>query len=148
MKPIIAAAIASALAIGSLGYIAGAKSASGATADPFAATTLEAASARPLAGSTGFVTPPAVRTVAVAPAATPRQVGYDPAPRVTTTPAVVREAEPVKAKRSWKKTALIIGAGAGSGAVLGGVIDGKKGAGIGAAIGGGAASVYEVLKRR
>jgi hypothetical protein len=146
MNPIVAAAVASALAIGSLGYIAGATSASRATADPLAVTTLEAASARPIAGSTGFVTPPAVRTVA-APAIPVRPVSYDPAPRVTSAP-VVREVEPVKAKRSWKKTALIIGAGAGSGAVIGGVIDGKKGAGIGAAIGGGAASVYEVLKRR
>ena len=60
----------------------------------------------------------------------------------------MREVEPLKEKRSWKKTALIIGAGAGSGAAVGGIIDGKKGAGIGAAIGGGAASVYEVLKRR
>ena len=67
----------------------------------------------------------------------------------TAAPAVIREApEPVEPKRSWKKTAIIIGAGAGSGAVVGGIIDGKKGAGIGAAIGGGAASVYEVLKRR
>jgi uncharacterized protein YcfJ len=142
MKAIVAAAVSSALAIGSLGYIAGANSASGAPADPFA-TALEAAPATPIAGTTGFVTRPAARPVSV------RPVSYEPAPapRVASRPAV-REVEPVKEKRSWKKTALIIGAGAGSGAVVGGIIDGKKGAGIGAAIGGGAASVYEVLKRR
>ena len=138
MKAIVAAAVSSALAIGSLGYIAGAQSASGAPADPFAITALEAASA-PIAGTTGFVTRPATRTVPIR--------SYEPAPRAASSPAV-REVEPVKEKRSWKKTALIIGAGAGSGAAVGGIIDGKKGAGIGAAIGGGAASVYEVLKRR
>ena len=143
MKAIVAAAVSSALAIGSLGYVAGANSASGAPVDPFAVTALEAAPATPIAGTTGFVTRPAARPVSV------RPVSYEPAPapRVASRPAV-REVEPVKEKRSWKKTALIIGAGAGSGAVVGGIIDGKKGAGIGAAIGGGAASVYEVLKRR
>jgi len=140
MKAIFAAAVSSALAIGSLGYIAGANSASGAPSDPFAVTALEAAQA-PGASRTDFVTRPAARPGPV------RPVSYEPAPRVVSSPAV-REVEPVKEKRSWKKTALIIGAGAGSGAAVGGIIDGKKGAGIGAAIGGGAASVYEVLKRR
>jgi hypothetical protein len=141
MRTIIAAGVASALAIGSLGYIAGAQSVSGATADPFAVTALEAAPA-PAVARTDFVTRRATRPVPV------RPVSYAPAPRVVSSPIVAREVEPVKEKRSWKKTALIIGAGAGSGAVVGGIVDGKKGAGIGAAIGGGAASVYEVLKRR
>ena len=141
MKAIFAAAVSSALAIGSLGYIAGANSASGAPSDPFAVTALEAAQAS-AATRTDFATRPVpARTVPI------RPVSYEPAPRVVSSPAV-REVEPVKEKRSWKKTALIIGAGAGSGAAVGGIIDGKKGAGIGAAIGGGAASVYEVLKRR
>lgn len=141
MKAIFAAAVSSALAIGSLGYIAGANSASGAPSDPFAGTALEAAQA-PAATRTNFVTRPVpARTVAIRPAS------YEPAPRAVSSPAV-REVEPVKETRSWKKTAIIIGAGAGSGAAVGGIIDGKKGAGIGAAIGGGAASVYEVLKRR
>src|SRR5688572_3895730 len=139
MKAIFAAAVSSALAIGSLGYIAGAKSASGGATDPFAVTALEAAPA-PIAGTTGFVTRRAARAVPIR--------SYDPAPRVASGPTAVREVEPVKEKRSWKKTALIIGAGAGSGAVVGGITGGKKGAGMGAAIGGGAASVYEVLKRR
>jgi hypothetical protein len=139
MKAIVAAGVASALAIGSLGYIAGAKSASGAATDPFAVSAFEGTPA-PEVTRTDFVARPAPRRV------TNRPVSYTPAPRVVSSPAVVQEApEP---KRSWKKTALIIGAGAGSGAVVGGIIDGKKGAGIGAAIGGGAATVYEVLQRR
>ena len=139
MKAIVAAGVASALAIGSLGYIAGAKSASGAAADPFAVSAFEGAPA-PAVTRTDHEARPAPRRVSS------RPISYEPA---TASPAVVREApEQVEPKRSWKKTALIIGAGAGSGAVVGGIIDGKKGAGIGAAIGGGAASVYEVLKRR
>lgn len=142
MKVIVAAGIAAALAVGSLGYIAGAKSASGAAADPFAVSAFEAPAA-PAVTRSELVARPAPRRV------TSRPASYEPAPRVVSSPTVVRETdEPVAPTRSWKKTALIIGAGAGSGAVVGGIIDGKKGAGIGAAIGGGAASVYEVLKRR
>ena len=141
MKAIVAAGVASALAIGSLGYIAGAKSASGAATDPFAVSAFEEIPA-PAVTRTSSVARPAPRRVSS------RPVSDEPAARATVSPAVIREAEPVEPKRSWKKTALIIGAGAGSGAVVGGIIDGKKGAGIGAAIGGGAASVYEVLKRR
>ena len=57
---------------------------------------------------------------------------------------VVREEAP---KRSWGKTALIIGGSAASGAGVGAVVGGKKGALAGAAIGGGAASIYEAIKR-
>ena len=57
----------------------------------------------------------------------------------------VREVEP---KRSWKKTALIIGGSAGAGAGIGAIAGGKKGALIGAAIGGGGASIYEAIKRK
>ena len=140
MKAIVAAAVSSALAIGSLGYIAGAQSAAGAPADPFAVSSLEAAQL-PNAARANFVNVSTTRPVPS------RPVSYEPAPRVVSRPAV-REVEPVKENRSWKKTALIIGAGAGSGAAVGAITGGKKGAGIGAAIGGGAASVYEVLKRR
>ena len=139
MKAIVAAGVASALAIGSLGYIAGAKSASGAAADPFAVSAFEQAPA-PAVARTDFVARPAPRRV------TSRPVSYEP--RATAPVVVSQPVEQAKPERSWKKTAIIIGAGAGSGAVVGGIIDGKKGAGIGAAIGGGAASVYEVLKRR
>jgi hypothetical protein len=50
--------------------------------------------------------------------------------------------------RSWGKSALIIGGGAGTGAGIGGIVNGKKGALIGAALGGGAASLYEGARRR
>jgi hypothetical protein len=50
--------------------------------------------------------------------------------------------------RSWGKSALIIGGSAGTGAGIGGLVAGKKGALIGAALGGGAGSLYEGAKRR
>ncbi|MBY0495336.1 MAG: hypothetical protein K2Y23_14080 [Cyanobacteria bacterium] len=50
-------------------------------------------------------------------------------------------------RRSWGKTAMIIGGGTGAGAGVGGLIGGKKGALIGAAVGGGAATIYESTKR-
>ena len=51
-------------------------------------------------------------------------------------------------RRSWGKSALMIGGGAGTGAGLGAIAKGKRGALIGAALGGGAASIYESAKRR
>jgi hypothetical protein len=67
-------------------------------------------------------------------------------------PAVYRTREVVRYRerrhRSWGKTALIIGGGAGTGAGIGGLVHGKKGALIGAALGGGAASLYEGAHRR
>lgn len=71
------------------------------------------------------------------------------APRITRAsapaPAAVRRA--ADPKRSWKKTALVIGGSAGGGAGIGALIGGKKGALIGAAVGGGGATLYEVLKK-
>lgn len=60
---------------------------------------------------------------------------------------IVRDEER-QPERTWKKTALIIGGSAASGAGVGAIVDGKKGAAIGAAIGGGAASIYEATRRR
>ncbi|HJZ74539.1 MAG TPA: hypothetical protein VKE51_22535 [Vicinamibacterales bacterium] len=54
----------------------------------------------------------------------------------------------VRPHRSWGKTALTIAGGAGTGAGIGGIVHGRKGALIGAALGGGAASLYESAKRR
>jgi hypothetical protein len=51
-------------------------------------------------------------------------------------------------RRSWGKTALLVGGGAGTGAGVGAIVIGKRGALIGAALGGGAASIYESAKRR
>jgi hypothetical protein len=79
-----------------------------------------------------MVTRPVVRTVNTAPVR-----------RVSQSRETVRREE----GRSWAKTAMIIGGGAGGGAGIGGLIGGKKGALIGAAIGGGAASIYEAIKR-
>jgi hypothetical protein len=56
--------------------------------------------------------------------------------------------EPRRAKRSVKKSAVIIGSSAGAGAGLGAAIGGKKGALIGAAVAGGGATVWDQLTRR
>jgi hypothetical protein len=50
--------------------------------------------------------------------------------------------------RSWGKTALVIGGSAATGAGIGGLVHGKKGALIGGALGGGVASLYEGAHRR
>ena len=89
------------------------------------------------------------------------QVAYVPAaqPVVRTVAAprqtVSRAAEPTyrsvvvdqQPQRSKTKTALVIGGSAASGAGLGAMVGGKKGALIGAALGGGAASIYEASRR-
>ena len=51
-------------------------------------------------------------------------------------------------QRSWGKSALNIAGGASTGAGIGGIVRGKKGALLGAALGGGAASLYEGARRR
>ena len=97
----------------------------------------------------------------VTPTATPvrtvyRTAGPEPvqAREVIREESVARETSPVTEEvapsdeRSWKKTAMIIGGSAASGAGVGGIVKGKKGALIGAAIGGGAASIYEATRRR
>jgi hypothetical protein len=87
----------------------------------------------------------------------PAAVGYTPAvytvpqpvaaaPIARTTP-VRRAASRVEPKRSWQKTALVIGGSAGAGAGIGALVGGKKGALIGAALGGGTAGIYEAVKR-
>jgi hypothetical protein len=51
-----------------------------------------------------------------------------------------------RAGRNWKKTALVIGGSTATGAGVGAIVGGKKGALIGAAIGGGASTLYESRK--
>jgi hypothetical protein len=55
--------------------------------------------------------------------------------------------EEVQPKRTWQKSALLIGGSAAGGAGVGALIGGKKGAGIGALLGGGSAAVYDQIKR-
>lgn len=105
------------------------------------------------------------------PNATPVAYGYAPAryaPALQPAPApvlvsqaptrtVYRTVEPVQeravvrertsSRRSWGKTALVIGGSTASGAGVGGLVGGRKGALVGAAIGGGAASIYEATRR-
>jgi len=97
-------------------------------------------------GATAMVAEPLRTSYAATPvsyAARPavvRRTASSSAPR-----AVQEELEP---KRSWKTTALVIGGSAGAGAGVGAIAGGKKGALIGAAIGGGAASIFEAIKRK
>ncbi len=49
-------------------------------------------------------------------------------------------------KKNWTRTAMIIGGSSAAGAGVGAIVGGKKGALIGAAIGGGASTIYEVVK--
>jgi hypothetical protein len=99
---------------------------------------------------------PAVYTTALQPAATPvaQRRSTAAAPRRTVYRSVestedrVVMREDAEPRRSWGKTGLIIGGAAASGAGVGAIVDGKKGALIGAAVGGGAASIYEATRRR
>lgn len=84
----------------------------------------------PVYAQPDIVQRPAARTTAVRPRAQ----------RV-----VQREVEP---KRSWKKTALVIGGSTAAGAGVGAIAGGKKGALIGAAVGGGSGAIYEAIKRK
>jgi hypothetical protein len=95
---------------------------------------------RPLP-ATGMVTMPAVYTEE------PRLVPAVYAPRSAVRQTSAPRTLSSRSKRSWQKTALVIGGSAGAGAGVGALIGGKKGALIGAAIGGGGAGLLEALKR-
>ena len=84
---------------------------------------------------------------AARPASVARPVSVARTTATTSAPVRRTTATEVEPKRSWKKTALVIGGSAGAGAGVGAIAGGKKGALIGAAIGGGAASIYEAIKR-
>jgi hypothetical protein len=92
-------------------------------------------------------------TMSMAPAAVSTVAYVTAAPVAAARPAVVRERVVERdvrraPKRSWGKTALVIGGTSGAGAGIGALIGGKKGALIGAAIGGGSGAIYEVTKRK
>ena len=91
------------------------------------------------------VAPAAYYPATVAPDIVQRPVVRTQTVRPRAQRVVYREEAP---QRSWKKTALVIGGSAGAGAGVGALAGGKKGALIGAAIGGGAASIYEAVKRK
>jgi hypothetical protein len=73
-----------------------------------------------------------------------RTVAASPAPAAPRRAATTARAD--APRRDWKKTALIIGGTTASGAGVGAIFGGKKGALIGAAIGGGASTIYEATK--
>ena len=145
MKP-MAAAVAGALISGVAMYTVGARTERvDAFTTPALVQTLDGqyVAAQPVSYGTALrpvATPVAQRRTTAA----PRRTVYRDAEPVRER-VIVEEAEPT---RSWQKTALIIGGAAASGAGVGAVVDGKKGAMIGAAIGGGAASIYEATRRR
>jgi len=155
VKPTIAAAVAGALISGVVMYTVGARTA---TVDAFTqtptlvqtpdgqyvpATQLVTVPASQLVGTARpqFVSAPTVQTPAAPRRTVSRSVNPAQSERV-----VYREEAP--AQRTWQKTAMIIGGSAASGAGVGAIMGGKKGALIGAAIGGGAATIYESAKRR
>jgi len=82
-------------------------------------------SSEPAAGS--------ARHTHVAPAPTPAK--RVPAPR------------DVDDSRSWKESAVVIGGAAGTGAGIGAIAKGKKGAAVGAAIGAATGAAYELMKK-
>jgi type 1 glutamine amidotransferase len=150
VKP-MAAAVAGAVISGVAMYAVGAHAPQ---ADAFVESP---ALVQTLDGQYVAVARPAGYTTSLRPAATPvaqRRSTTAAAPRRT----VYRSVEPTEdrvvvreeaqPRRSWTKTGLIIGGAAASGAGVGAIVDGKKGALIGAAIGGGAASIYEATRRR
>lgn len=100
----------------------------------------------PAAPAPGYVTalqaPAAIPVAQPVATVQPRQTVY----RTASAPQRV-VVEQDRSGRSWQKTALVIGGTAASGAGVGALVGGKKGALIGAAIGGGGASIYEATKR-
>jgi hypothetical protein len=152
MKP-IAAAAAGALISGVAMYTVGARTATVDAFTPAPGGLVQTADAQYLPASQ-FVPGPSAQPVS---SARPQLVSSRPAVRPASSPRRVATREAAAAprevgredapQRSWKKTALIIGGSTASGAGVGAVMGGKKGALIGAAIGGGAASIYESTKR-
>jgi hypothetical protein len=83
---------------------------------------------------------------------TPRSVMAQPVRTVQTIdddnrPIQRRTVEERAPSRDWKKTAMIIGGSSATGAGVGAIMGGKKGALIGAAIGGGASTIWESTRR-
>ena len=156
MRP-MAAAVAGALISGIGMYAVGTRAAQNPLVDQTALVQtadgqfayVQASALRPLPQTQAIARP---QTVAFT--ASPTPVVYTaPAPRVVErriAPAAQERYvyQEVPKKRSWQKSALVIGGSAASGAGVGAIVGGKKGALIGTALGGGAASIYEAIRRR
>jgi hypothetical protein len=111
-----------------------------------------------------YIQVPSAKTVGFAPTgyatalqpAQPMVIGQSPAQRTVYRTAaaqpvqerVVVEERATQPRRTWAKTAMVIGGSSAAGAGVGGLMGGKKGALVGAAIGGGAASIFEATRRR
>jgi hypothetical protein len=153
VKP-VAAAVAGALIAGVAMYTVGAKTARvDAFQTPALVQTVDGGCVKSADVSYGNALRPAPAVVVAQPAPQPVAAARpQPARTVYRTVAAAPVQERVvvarEDERSWKKTAMIIGGSAASGAGVGGIVKGKKGALIGAAIGGGAASIYEATRRR
>jgi hypothetical protein len=153
VKP-VAAAVAGALIAGVAMYTVGAKTARvDAFQTPELVQTVDGGWVKTADVSYGNALRPATQVVAAQPAPQPVAVPQPQPVRtvyrtVAAAPAQERVVVAGEDERSWKKTAMIIGGSAASGAGVGGIVKGKKGALIGAAIGGGAASIYEATRRR
>jgi hypothetical protein len=165
----MAAALTGALISGVGMYAVGTRAAQNPLADQTALVqtadgryaTVQASALKPLGYGQAATAQPVAFTSSPAPAHAvytspePARVVYAPAPartvyqtvesRPAATRTVVQETRP---KRSWQKSAMVIGGSAGAGAGVGALIGGKKGALIGTALGGGAASIYEATRRR
>jgi uncharacterized protein YcfJ len=139
MKAGLAVGALAALAIGGVA-LATSRHTSSSISEPYgnAGPVLAAAAASP---APAVLTPEATAAGAVEPVVYRERVVY-------------RQATPVRRrhvyvhKRSGKKSAVIIGGSTVGGAVLGGLIGGKKGAIIGGLVGGGAGTVYDRKTRK
>jgi hypothetical protein len=134
-------------------------------ARPYLVQTGQGALGQPFAGQPYGAAPYTAMAPAMAPYGYPAYPGYQPqqgaypvqtryvTDRVVEQPTVRRVStqrrvsSEVKPQRTWQKSALLIGGSAGAGAGLGALMGGKKGALAGAAIGGGAAAIYDQVKR-
>jgi hypothetical protein len=148
VKP-VAAAVAGSLLSGAAMYTVGAKTARvDAFTTPALVETVDGGlvSVDQVKYPSGFR--PAVNVVRVAETPAPVRPAYRPVSSSAPAPREVVAVREAPAKRSWKKTAVVIGGSSAAGAGIGAITGGKKGALIGAAIGGGAASIYEATRRK
>jgi hypothetical protein len=143
VKP-MAAALVGALVSGVGMYAIGAH-AQNQNVTPLAQPTMSYYTGAPQAFQSPAVVPVAHRTVATRRTVTRTVRPAAPVYR-DEAPVVYRDVEATP-QRSKTKTALVIGGSAASGAGVGAIIGGKKGALVGAALGGGAASIYEATRR-